>query len=441
MIAYNRIIKTFNDLNTDRIKTIGKLLPKDFTRDRKMPFHDISRYILSQKGKTTTLEINSYFKETNRREKRVSKQAFCKQRLRLNPEVFKVLGSEYVQSIYNDNQYKTYKGYILTAIDGSIMEIPNTKELQNEYECQSTKSNKIRMAARARVSGIYDVENNIMIDATINKCGEAERSLAKNNIENMLKLIGDNKKIITIFDRGYISMDMFLFFMNSPIFYLCRVQGSCFDDEKNSMKSNDEIVDIRITSSRLNNVIDKDIKTKAKLMGKISVRMIKITLTTGEIEYLVTNLPFEEIDTIEMGKLYFKRWGIETAYDIIKNKLCIENISGKKKIIIEQDFHAQMLLFNMVEDLKNEANKELELEKKIGLKYDYKVNINVLVGTFREYMIQIAMEEDDIERKKLYTYLMEEIMENLIPIRSNRQFPRVFYKGRTKNRTNLRRNS
>jgi hypothetical protein len=30
-------------------------------------------------------------------------------------------------------------------------------------------------------------------------------------------------------------------------------------------------------------------------------------------------------------------------------------------LIIEQDFYAQMLLFNMVEDLKNDANKEIEI--------------------------------------------------------------------------------
>lgn len=78
--------------------------------------------------------------------------------------------------------------------------------------------------------------------------------------------------------------------------------------------------------------------------------MVKITLKTGEIEYLVTNLPFEEFTTVKIGELYSKRWGIETAYDIIKNKLYIENISDKKKIIVEQDFYSQILLFNMIED-------------------------------------------------------------------------------------------
>lgn len=169
--------------------------------------------------------------------------------------------------------------------------------------------------------------------------------------------------------------------------------------------------------------------------------MVKITLETGEDEYLVTNIPFEEMGTEEIGKLYFKRWGIETAYDVIKNKLYIEDISGKKKIIVEQDFYAQILLFNMIEDLRNDANKEINFKKNKALKYDYKVNMNILIGTFRGYMIKIALEDDDIKRKTLYTFMLEEIMENLIPIRPGRKFERVPYKGANKYKVNNRKNS
>jgi hypothetical protein len=39
------------------------------------------------------------------------------------------------------------------------------------------------------------------------------------------------------------------------------------------------------------------------------------------------------------------------AYDIAKNKLKIENFSGRKQITIEQEFYAHILLLNMIEDL------------------------------------------------------------------------------------------
>lgn len=441
MKAYDRMIKIFKKFDMDRIKEIGRIEKRDFTRERKMPFKDILRYIISQKGKTIAMEINNYYKEINKRDERVTKQAFCKQRCRLNPEVFKVLGREYVESFYEGGEYKTYKGYIVTAVDGTILEIPNSKELQKEYECQSPTDNNKRKSARAKASGIYDVENNIMIDAIIEKYNTPERQLAKKNLEAMIKIIGTDKKIISIFDRGYMSVDMLFHLANMPIYYLFRVQKDKCIEEKKSMKSDDEVVDIKISKKRLENILDEDMKIKAKQTDKIKARMVRIVLSTSEEEYLITNIPYDEMDTKEIGELYFKRWGIETAYDVIKNKLCIENISGRKKVIVEQDFYAQIMLFNMVEDLKNDANKELEQKKDRQHKYEYKVNINILIGTFREYLIKIAIEEDSVKRKQLYEYMLEEIMENLVPIRTGRSFPRIHYKGRNKNKVNMRRNS
>jgi hypothetical protein len=441
MEAYNRMIASFEKLNTPRIKEIGKIETNNFTRNRKMPFEDLALYILSQKGKTITMEINNYFKERNKREDRVTKQNFCKQRCHLNPEVFKQLGKEYVESIYDNSEYKTYKGYILTAIDGTILEIPNTKELQIEYDCQKSGKDSVRTIARARSSGIYDVENNIMIDAIIEKYTTCERTLATQNLKNMFSTLGTDKKIITVFDRGYVSIDILLSLNKLPIKYLFRLPSTIFKAERNSMKSNDEIVDIKINSSRLTGLFYENLKDVANGLDKISPRIVKIILSTGEEEHLLTNLTYNEVNTTELGELYFKRWGIETAYDVLKNKLYIENISGRKKVIIEQDFYAQMLLFNMVEDLKNDANKEIEIKDDKKLKYEYKVNINILIGTFREYMIKIAIETDEVKRRHMYTCMMEEIIENLAPIRKDRQFPRKPYSGSNKYKTNIRSNS
>jgi hypothetical protein len=100
-----------------------------------------------------------------------------------------------------------------------------------------------------------------------------------------------------------------------------------------------------------------------------------------------------------------------------------------------------MLLFNMIEDLKNDANKELNLKKNKELKYEYKVNINILIGTFRSYLVKISIENDEVKRKQMYTYMIEEITENLVPIRRGRQFSGKAYKGINKNKLNIRHNS
>lgn len=439
--SYDRITVTFEKLNTVRIKNIGKMSKSDFSRNRKMPFSDIIRCILNKRGKTITMEINNYFKEIDKNEQRVTKQAFCKQRCKLNPEVFKVLNKEYVESIYEED-YKTFKGYTLMAIDESIIEIPNSEELMEQYGYQNNNKKDVRKVARAKASGLYDLENNIMIDAVIDRYNTPERNLAKKNIENMLSILGNDKKMLLIFDRGYISTEMLMYLLDLPVYYLFRVQENTYDNEKKSMTTDDEIVNLKIVGDRLRKISDKNLKQKAGELKELPVRMVKITLKTGETEYLLTNLSFDEFTTEEMGELYFKRWEIETAYDIIKNKLYIENISGKKKIIVEQDFYSQILLFNMIEDLKNDANEESKSKGAKNLKYEYKVNINILVGTFREYMIKIAIENDPDKRRLLYKYMLDEIMQNLVPIRPGRSFKRKHYKGGESNySSNNRRNS
>ncbi len=44
--------------------------------------------------------------------------------------------------------------------------------------------------------------------------------------------------------------------------------------------------------------------------------MAKVALDTGEIEYLLTNIPKDIISEEEMKEAYFKRWQIEIGYDI-----------------------------------------------------------------------------------------------------------------------------
>ena len=55
-----------------------------------------------------------------------------------------------------------------------MFQIPNTKELREKYKTQKNSSGD-REQARAKVSGMYDVENGFMIDALIRDCGEGKK--------------------------------------------------------------------------------------------------------------------------------------------------------------------------------------------------------------------------------------------------------------------------
>ena len=212
--------------------------------------------------------------------------------------------------------------------------------------------------------------------------------------------------------------------------------------KKSLMKKDDDWVELNVEGGRLKKIRDEDIKKELKSKKTLKVRMSKVILDTGEIEYLLSNISEDIIGAEEMKETYFKRWQIEIGYDILKNKLHIENFTGKTKITIEQDFYAQIYTFNVLQDIKNTNTRRIQ-EKHLNknLKYKYKVNINILAGWLKNILIAVMFTEDVEERKKLYNIIVKKAEQNLIAIKPNRTNVRKPYtSGRNKYRTNLRNN-
>ena len=82
----------------------------------------------------------------------------------------------------------------------------------------------------------------------------------------------------------------------------------------------------------------------AKLKHSLKLRVLKIQLSNGDIEYLATNIFDSQITLDDFKWAYHKRWGIETKYNDVKNKLEIENFTGYSPDAILQDFYATMFL-------------------------------------------------------------------------------------------------
>jgi len=229
-------------------------------------------------------------------------------------------------------------------------------------------------------------------------------------------------KDLILFDRGYPSLGFIMYLNKMGIKYVMRTATS-FYEEVTGIKTQDENVEIVITKERA-----KGFKKRGKSIPVgtvIKLRVLKVMLDTGEIETLVTNLTEEELKYEESKELYFKRWGIETKFDELKNKFQIENFSGIKPLIIEQDFHATLLLSNIASIFEQEAEDELkEDNKKKNLKYEYKINKNILVGKLKNSLIEMILEENDNNRGLLYDKFLHEIKRNVVPVIKGRVFER-----------------
>lgn len=131
MESYTRITSITNDIMTSYENIIWRLNDKAFTRNRKMNYESLVKTMILKKGQTLSLELDEI--TTNMNIVKISKQAYSKQRVNLTPKIFKYLNEKYIRIIYNEIEVKKYKGYIIIAVDGSTVEIPNSNELKEYY--------------------------------------------------------------------------------------------------------------------------------------------------------------------------------------------------------------------------------------------------------------------------------------------------------------------
>jgi len=144
-------------INSYLFKCANRLKPNDFTRSGKMSFKETIFFMLNSKKKSLQSELNNFFENILKRDDPISKQAFSEARNKIDPKAFIELNDAINEVIYEThNEYKLWNGYRVSAIDGSIIEIPNTELLRNEY---GYIENQNAIVARAKVGCIFDVVN------------------------------------------------------------------------------------------------------------------------------------------------------------------------------------------------------------------------------------------------------------------------------------------
>lgn len=392
-----------------------------FSRNRETSFKDFVYYILGNRGKTTILELDEFFNIKKRGNiVTISKQNLSKQRSYLSPLIFKDTIKNALKEAYSsdNNDLDDFKGYKVFAVDGSQLELPNTPQTKEEFEVP-LRALKETDTPKARISVLSDVKNDYIIDSTISSIRVDELSLAFENIENASEIV-DLRKGIIIFDRYYASTELFLQLLEKESHFIFRLKKSNYKKERKQMKTDDEWVKIELNTNRTQNIKNTDLKEKAKQIDFLNLRIANIKLETGEIESLITNIPEKTANPQELKDLYGKRWQIEKTYDILKNKIHIENFSGKRKIIIEQDFYSQTLLYNILIQFKNECNKKIAKNPKYqNCEYKYKVNMNILAGKLKINLIKMVFTETQKERKKLEQEIKDIAMKNMIKTKKN----------------------
>ncbi len=423
--SQNRLLKDQNSIVSDSfIEVCRNGNPHALIRRRKMPLEDLIYSMINRKGLTLKLELRNYMKTTHPGTE-ISKPGYLKQRMKLNPDAFKYLYQLHNKNFYSDLEIEpyTYKGYIILAADGSDINIPTTPETIEKYGNASKKGGK--PCAQIGLGCIYDVLNRFVLDSSINQVKFDEMRVAQEQLATIKETIGERYPYMVIMDRGYPSTPAFLKFIDDGIYFVARLKNSDYKAEQKALTSNDEDVEIMLTKSRRRNYIGK--KEEAIMMSResFSLRMVRVCIDDGKSEILATNLPRDVFPEKCFGEIYHMRWGIETAYEVLKDRLKIENFTGIKPTLIEQDINSTIYVSNLAEDIICDIEESNLEHLKNGYKHTMQLNRNISIGLLKNDLIYILIETDAKRKTELLQALYDEIRKNVVPIRPNRHYKRT----------------
>lgn len=392
-----------------------------FIRNRKMPLHDLLFTMINRKGLSLALELRNYMKIAHPGVS-ISKPGYLKQRMKLNPDAFLELYKYHNRNFYSEPGFSTFHGYVVLAADGSDINIPTTEETLRIYGTASRKNTKPQ--AQIGLACIYDVMNHMILESSCNRVKFDEMRIAEAQLEHIPETIGQTQPFMIIMDRGYPSTPAFIHMIDKNIKFVVRLRKSDYKKEQLALTEDDGIVEIELNKSRMKHYEGTADGERMKELGKICLRMVKVYLENGTTEILATNLPVSEFRTSEIAELYHMRWGIETAYEKLKDRLQLENFTGTKPVLLLQDIYSTIYVSNLSEDIIRDAEQEMD-EKEQGKKHKMMVNRTVSIGILKNDLIYILLETDDKKKELLLQQIYDDISQNLVPIRPNRHYHRT----------------
>jgi IS4 transposase len=215
---------------------------------------------------------------------------------------------------------------------------------------------------------------------------------------------------------------MFLDLLDMNKKFLFRLSSVHFKREQKSMMSDDCVVEIIFDKDPINAAAKENPGAACKMSAarSLKLRFVRIKLSSSDEKVVAANLSDNDFSTEEIACLYTLRWGIETVYDDLKNKLEIENFTGTKANIILQDVFAAVFLSNIINDIIIEASANL----KQNFKYEMQINRVFSIGVLKVGLFAIFLEKSQRKRCMMLKELEDEILTQLFPLRPGRSYYR-----------------
>ena len=418
MIITPKLTKDKLDTAISAISIVGWMYTKDpdtdFTRKRKLSLDTMIRLLLEFSGKSLQSELSACYSLPG---KLPTKSAFVQQRQKILWE-----GCYALYRIFTDSlpYLKLFEGYRLLACDGSAVPLPRNEQ---ESDYSVTTREDCKSYNQLHINGLFDILNRIYVDVVVNPGNHIYERAALNTLVHRL----DNPETaIILADRGFEGFNGLAHMIECDTNFLIRAK----DLDSNGFLATlhippDGEIDIDVdkiltfSNSHACQNDNRFVKVyrhhfdflKSSDTYHIKFRLVRIQLSDGNYECLVTNLPRESFPPKKLKRLYHLRWGIENAYRDLKYSLDLLHFHGKSAQAVLQELFCSLTMFNYCAYLCVHVDI---LHDSKRTKYRYKVNFANAVGPCRAYLHGSIGELELLDRLRMAP----------TPIRPDRHVPR-----------------
>ena len=383
---------------------------QSFTRNRLLPFQTIVLFLINLLKGSVQDELDHFFKgfhNTGTWQRVVSKSAFCRARMKLSYLAFVELNQIIIRFFYRHFPVKTWQGFTLMAIDGSTVGLPSTPQIFDYFGGISSPNKK--PYALARVSQMFDVLNQVTIHAQISPLNVGERDMAANHLLYL------RPTDLVLLDRGYPAFWLFKLILKTGGQFCARISPRIWKQVGAFHQTRNREATIQITADTL-------AKERCRQLGldhqPITLRLIKIG---PDDQIVITSLNDSHAYPAEIfDDLYHRRWQVEVDYNRLKNKLVVENWSGRSVLSVYQDFHAKIFSKNLAAVLIHPVQDEVDrLEN--HRKFNYQINWTQAISKCKDCVVALFF-SDQITR--IISALQDIFRKSIEPIRPGRKATR-----------------
>ncbi|MEG2324464.1 MAG: IS4 family transposase [Anaerovoracaceae bacterium] len=400
----------------------------DFQRNRKISPQTLISYLVSQGSSSTKVEMLDFWGMDITMP---SSSALNQQRNKLKPDALEAVFHHFNSSVLelshstlNDEHYR------FLAADGSTCTYFSTPSFSSDdYYC--TPGHSIRGFYSMHLNAFFDLTTHTYTDALIQPVHSKNEFGAFCDIVDR-HVVLEGRKNVYIGDRGYCSYNNMAHVIEQNQCFLLRTKDihskglvANFDfPEEESFDIDVKVTLVRSHSKKLStnsNTYKRFIDQQSTFdyieygsydTYELTFRIVRFSISESTYECIVTNLPRDVFPAARIKELYHARWGIESSFRKLKYTIGLSNFHAYKSEYIEQEIWAKLIAYNITETMINCTAME-----KRDTKHEYKVNFTIAAHICRVFL-RLTTEKDQYD-------VMSLLQKELIPIRNERQYPRL----------------